>query len=518
MKRSEMIQAVKTTDSWDMIIIGGGATGLGVAVDAASRGYKTLLLEKDDFAKGTSSRSTKLVHGGVRYLEQGNISLVFEALKERGLLKKNAPHLVHDQSFLVPFYNRWRGPYYWLGLKIYDLMAGNLGLGPSKYLSLEKTLDRVPTLKKEKLRGGILYFDGQFDDSRLAINLAQTSAEQGGTLINYMKVTGLIKSGGEVCGVHAQDMLNGDKYEIKGETIVNATGVFTDSIRKMDNPEASSIITPSQGIHIVIDKHFLPGDTAIMIPKTSDGRILFALPWYDKVMVGTTDTPVENIKSEPEALEKEIDFILEHTAKYLTDAPSKSDIKSIFAGLRPLVTDPDAEDTAEVSRDHSLLVSKSGLMTIAGGKWTTYREMAEDVVDKAIEKGGLSEQDCITEDLKIHGWKQNVNPDTPLSYYGSDKENVEQLVTEDSELGERLHSRLPYIKAEVVWAVRNEMAMTVEDFCARRTRALLLDAKASLEMAPEVASLMADEAGYNEQWVEKQLEEYKKLVEIYQPK
>lgn len=518
MKRTEMIQAVKTTDRWDMIIIGGGATGLGVAVDAASRGYKTLLLEKDDFAKGTSSRSTKLVHGGVRYLEQGNVSLVFEALKERGLLKKNAPHLVHDLSFLVPFYNRWRGPYYWLGLKIYDLMAGNLGLGPSKYLSLEKTLDRVPALKKEKLCGGILYFDGQFDDSRLAINLAQTSAEQGGTLINYMKVTGLIKAGGKVHGVQAHDMLNGDDYEIKGETVVNATGAFTDSIRKMDNPEASSIITPSQGIHIVIDKHFLPGDTAIMIPKTSDGRILFALPWYGKVMVGTTDTPVEEIKSEPEALENEIDFILEHTAKYLTDAPEKSDIKSVFAGLRPLVTDPDAEDTAEVSRDHSLLISKSGLMTIAGGKWTTYREMAEDVVDKAIEKGGLSEQNCITENLKIHGWKQGVNPDSPLSYYGSDQENVEQLVAEDPELGERLHSRLSYIKAEVVWAARNEMAMTVEDFNARRTRALFLDAEASLEMAPEVARLMAREAGYDNQWIEKQLEDYKKLVEIYQPK
>ncbi|GAA5523047.1 FAD-dependent oxidoreductase [Aliifodinibius salicampi] len=518
MKRTEMVQAVKATDRWDMIIIGGGATGLGVAVDAASRGYKTLLLEKDDFAKGTSSRSTKLVHGGVRYLEQGNISLVFEALKERGLLKKNAPHLVHDQSFLVPFYSRWRGSYYWLGLKIYDLMAGNLGLGSSKYLTLEKTLDRVPTLKKEKLRGGILYFDGQFDDSRLAINLAQTSAEQGGTLINYMKVTGLMKSGGKVYGVQVQDMLNGDEYEIEGETVVNATGVFTDSIRKMDNPEASPIITPSQGIHIVIDKHFLPGDTAIMIPKTSDGRILFALPWYDKVMVGTTDTPVEEIKSEPEALENEIDFILEHTAKYLTDAPTKSDIKSIFAGLRPLVTDPDAEDTAEVSRDHSLLISKSGLMTIAGGKWTTYREMAEDVVDKAIEKGGLSEQECITENLKIHGWKQGDNPDSPLSYYGSDKENVEQLVAEDPELGERLHSQMPYIKAEVVWATRNEMAMTVEDFNARRTRALLLDAEASLEMAPEVARLMAREAGYDDQWIEKQLEDYKKLVEIYQPK
>lgn len=512
-----MIQSVKdATGAWDFIIIGGGATGLGTAVDAASRGYKTLLLEMDDFAKGTSSRSTKLVHGGVRYLEQGNVPLVLEALKERGLLIQNAPHLVHDQSFVVPYYNWWRGAYYWLGLRIYDILSGKLGLGPSKFLSAGKTLNEVPTLKSDGLRGSIIYHDGQFDDSRLAINLAKTSAREGGVLINYMKVTGLLKSSQKMQGVKAKDMLSGEEYEIPGRAVINATGVFTDTILKMDEVDAKPVIKPSQGIHLVIDKHFLPGQTAIMIPKTRDDRILFALPWHDKVMVGTTDTPVENITSEPEAMEKEIDFILKHAAEYLAEAPTRADIRSVFAGLRPLVKNGDSEDTSDISRDHSLMVSLSGLITIAGGKWTTYRKMAEDVVDRASGVANLDGRQCKTETLKIHGWDKDINQNDPLHYYGSDKSAIKELVEERPELGEPLHERLPYIKGEVVWATRNEMAMTVEDFNSRRTRALFLDAKASAEMAPEVARLMAEEAGHDERWITTQVDAYKELAKSYQ--
>lgn len=507
-------------DDWDFVIIGGGATGLGTAVDAASRGYKTLLLEMGDFASGTSSRSTKLVHGGVRYLEQGNISLVWEALKERDLLLKNAPHLVQKQSFLVPHYKWWEGLYYWLGLRIYDFLAGRSGIGHSEHLSLEETLERIPKINPDGLRGSVLYYDGQFDDSRLAVNLAQTSAEEGGVLINYMKVTGLIKSDSKVRGVKARDMLNGETYTIKGRALVNATGVFTDTILEMDDSITGSIIEPSQGIHIVIDEHFLDGDTAIMIPKTSDGRVLFAIPWYDKVMIGTTDTPVDNISAEPEAMEEEINYILKHAAKYLAEKPTKADIRSVFAGLRPLVKSDNSlgDDTSEISRDHSLLVAPSELITIAGGKWTTYRKMAEDVVDRASQVAGLEERTCVTEDLRIHGWDRNIDKGDPLSYYGNDRADIKKIVKENPELGERLHDKLPYIKAEVIWATRNEMAMTVNDFISRRTRALFLDAKASEEMAPEVAQLMAEETGNGDEWIKDQIEALKKLVSSYQVK
>ncbi|MEX0773967.1 MAG: glycerol-3-phosphate dehydrogenase/oxidase [Balneolales bacterium] len=517
MKRSRMVQSVKEkTDAWDFIIIGGGATGLGVAVDAASRGYKTLLLEMDDFAKGTSSRSTKLIHGGIRYLQQGNISLVLEALKERGLLIQNAPHLVRNQSFIVPNYLWWESLFYGIGLKIYDILAGKRGLGPSKHLSLKKTLEHAPTLSSRGLRGGVIYHDGQFDDSRLAISLAKTSAENGGVLINYMKVTELMKTNDKVQGVKAKDMLSGESFEIKGRVVINATGVFTDAVLKMNDPDSEPIMTPSQGVHIVLDKHFLPGDAAIMVPHTDDGRILFAVPWHDKVVLGTTDTAVDDISTEPKALEAEIDFILEHAQKYLTGNPERKDIRSVFAGLRPLVTMGNNKKTASISRDHTLLVAPSGLVTITGGKWTTYRKMAKDVVDQAAAVAGLEPVKCVTEKLRIHGWTKNLNENNPLYYYGSDLQEIKKIVDEDPELGNFLHERLPYIKAEVIWATRNEMAMTVEDFNARRTRALLLDAKASEEMAPEVARLMAEEAGHGPKWINTQIEAYSKLAHSYQ--
>ena len=500
---------------WDFVVIGGGATGLGVGVDAASRGYKTLLLEQHDFAKGTSSRSTKLVHGGVRYLRQGNISLVLEALHERGLLIRNAPHLVSHQAFIVPNYEWWDGPFYGAGMKVYDLLAGKLGLGPSKHLSKAETLNRIPTLEPKGLRGGVVYFDGQFDDSRLAINLAQTMGEHGGLPINYMQVTGFTKAGEMIDGVIARDMETGEEHDIRSRVVVNATGVFTDDILKMENPAADPIITPSQGVHVILDKEFLPGDSAIMVPQTADGRVLFAVPWHDKVVVGTTDTRVPEVSLEPRPLEEEIQFILDHAAIYLSKDPTRADVKSAFAGLRPLVKAGDGKSTAAISRDHYLVISESGLVTITGGKWTTYRKMAEDTVNQALLVAGLNEQPCVTRDLRIHGWLKSFDKDDPLHYYGSDGIHIKKIVSADPAMGVKLHPDLPYIKAEVVWSVREEMARTVEDYLARRSRSLLLDARASIAMAPAVAQIMAEELGRDRAWQADQVTTYSGLAMEY---
>ena len=516
MDRSKLLQSVKNNTRYlDVLVIGGGATGLGVAVDSASRGYKTLLLEMHDFSKATSSRSTKLVHGGVRYLQQGDLSLVIEALHERGLLIQNAPHLVSNQAFIVPSYEWWNGPFYGVGLKVYDLLAGKLGLGPSKVLSREETMKLIPTLEPEGLRGGVIYYDGQFDDSRLAINLAQTIYDLGGTPINYMKVTGLLKSKDLIDGVQATDMESGESFDINARVVINATGIFADSIIRMDQPDMEQLVQPAQGVHIVLDKEFLPGDSAIMVPHTDDGRVLFAVPWHDKVVVGTTDTPMKEAVLEPKPLEEEVSFILRHAAKYMTKDPARSDVLSAFAGLRPLVKPPDAKSTAEISRSHHLQVSESGLVTIAGGKWTTYRKMGEDTVDQAAIVAGLNERECQTSNLRIHGWLKNVDRSDHMYVYGSDQVSIRKLIDEQPELEQKIHERLPHIKAEVVWAVRNEMARTVEDVLARRTRSLLLDARASIEMAPEVARLMAKEMGYDEQWQTDQIKEYEELARGY---
>ena len=516
MDRAHSIQRLQDpTEIWDLIVIGGGATGLGAAVEGASRGYKTLLVEQHDFAKGTSSRSTKLVHGGVRYLQQGNVSLVLEALHERGLLLQNAPHLVHNQSFIVPNYVWWEGPFYGVGMKVYDLMAGRLGLGPSKLLSREETLQRIPTLEPEGLRGGVIYHDGQFDDSRLAINLAQTLVDLGGAPVNYLKVTGLLKANGFVHGLRAVDNETGREYEIKGRVVINATGVFTDSILQMDDPAARNLVAPSQGIHLVFDKEFLAGDSAIMVPKTDDGRVLFAVPWHGKVVVGTTDTPVAEPTLEPRALDEEIDFILKHAARYLTKDPKRADALSVFAGLRPLVKPADNRGTAAISRDHFLVVSPSGLVTITGGKWTTYRRMGEDTINQAAQVAGLDERESRTKNLRIHGWLENADRRDLLYVYGSDAPAIRQMIQDQPALGEKLHLRLPYVKAEVVWAARHEMARSVEDVLARRTRALLLDARASIEAAPTVAEIMAVELGRDEGWKQTQIKEYTSLAKGY---
>jgi len=516
MTRPDMLAAATASrEPWDLVVIGGGATGLGIAVDSAARGYRTLLLEQHDFAKGTSSRSTKLIHGGVRYLQQGNVGLVLEALRERGLLTQNAPHLVGHLSFIVPNYTWWEAPFYGVGLKIYDLLAGKLGLGPSKHLSREETLQRLPTLEPEGLKGGIIYYDGQFDDARLAVTLAQTAADHGATLLNYAPVVALVKKSDLVRGVVARDAETGREFEAAARVVINATGVFTDSVRRLDEPEAEPLVTVSQGVHIVLPKSFLPGDSAIMVPKTDDGRVLFAIPWHGRALIGTTDTPVAEAELEPRALPEEIDFLLTHAARYLSKDPRREDVLSVFAGLRPLRKTDGTGDTASVPRDHGVLVSKSGLVTITGGKWTTYRKMAEDTVNQAATVGEIDERPCITNSLRLHGWQNPPTSPGLLQCFGSDAEKLRELTASQPDLAAPLHAALPVTAAEIVWAARHEMARTVEDALARRTRALLLDARASAEAAPRAAGLMARELGRDEAWQHEQVRAYRALAKDY---
>ena len=517
MKRYKQLRKAKADVEWDIVVIGGGASGLGVALESATRKYKTLLLEGADFSKGTSSRSTKLVHGGVRYLAQGDISLVLEALRERGLMRQNAPHLVKNQSFIIPNYEWWGGPFYTIGLKVYDMMAGKLGLGPSVHLTKQETLEALPTLKEEGLTGGVIYHDGQFDDARLSINLTQTIIDYDGVAVNYTKVIGLLKDkDGMICGVQVQDLIDGEIFEVKAKAVVNATGVFTDEILRMDDANAAKKVVPSQGIHLVLDHDFLRGDHAIMIPKTDDGRVLFAVPWRGKVVVGTTDTLIENASLEPRALEEEIEFILNTAGRYLTRSPKRSDVRSIFAGLRPLAA-PEGEDkkTKEISRSHKVIVSLSGLITITGGKWTTYRKMGEDTINNAVILAGLPERPCQTENLAIHGYTKNIDLNDHFYVYGSEAKAIKELIENDPELGEKLHERLDFTVAEVVWACKKEMAMTLDDVLARRVRALYLDARAAEEMAPKVAKIMAVELDKDATWITQQVEEFSELAKGY---
>ncbi|MBF8963660.1 glycerol-3-phosphate dehydrogenase/oxidase [Pontibacter sp. FD36] len=522
--REAMLRQLAEVPKWDVLVIGGGSTGLGTALDAASRGYKTLLLEQSDFAKGTSSRSTKLVHGGVRYLAQGNIRLVFEALRERGLLLRNAPHVVSVQPFVIPCYSWWQRFFYGTGLTLYDLLAGRYSLGRTSWWSRKTVFEQMPTIKSENLKGGIVYYDGQFDDARLALNIAQTCAEQGGTVLNYVRVTGLMKGAdGKVTGVEAQEVESGQPYTLKAKAVVNATGVYVDKILQFDQPDQKPLVMPSQGVHVVLDKSFLPGDTAMMIPETPDGRVLFAIPWQGQVLVGTTDTPLQELSLEPVALDAEINFILQTAGAYLLKAPTRQDVLSVHAGLRPLAA-PDSKtgNTKEISRSHKLLVASSGLITITGGKWTTYRQMAEETVNEAIQVAGLPDKTCITKKLAIHGaipersgWSSSLPPG--LSAYGSDAPDLQALTQSEPELAQKLHPDFSYTLAEVVWAVRHEMARTVEDVLARRLRVLFLDARAALEMAPVVATVLARELNHDEVWQREQVAAFELLAKYYLP-
>ena len=510
-----MLRRLDEPGRWDIVVVGGGATGLGCAVDAAARGYRTLLLERADFASGTSSRSTKLAHGGVRYLQRGDVALVTEALHERGLLRRNAPHLVHDLQFVVPNYDWWEAPFYGIGLKVYDLLAGKLGFGTSRILSREQTIERIPTIETEGLRGGVLYFDGQFDDARLAINLAQTAAKQGAALLNYAAVTELLHRDSLIDGLVVEDLESAGRREIRARSVVNATGVFSDSIRRLDDAAVTPIIRASQGIHIVLDRNFVPGDSAIMVPHTDDGRVLFAIPWHGRVLVGTTDTPVESIESEPRPFPDEVDFLLRHCARYLTRDPQASDVLSVFAGLRPLVRSGGAESTAEISRDHTVSVSRSGLVTIAGGKWTTYRKMAQDTIDQAAVVGGLPTRPCVTSEINAHGYHAHAERFGRLAPYGSDAPAIEQLAASDPNCAALLHPSFEHRACEVIWAVRAEMARTVHDVLARRTRMLLLNARASIEAAPTVAAILSRELDRDERWAQDQVREYERRARGY---
>lgn len=507
MTRLEMTRRLADrSEPWDMIVVGGGATGVGAAIDAASRGYEVLLLEQSDFGKGTSSRSTKLVHGGVRYLEQGNISLVMEALKERGLLFQNAPHLVRNLGFVVPSYDWWQAPFYGLGLKLYNVLAGKYGFGTSRILSREETLAQLPSLKTEGLRGGVIYYDGQFDDTRLLIHMVATAAEQGATLLNYAPVTALTKDADDfIDGVIGHDAETSAEFRAKGKVVINATGAFSDNLRRQADLSVKPMIAPSQGIHLVFDRSFVPGDSAIMVPHTSDGRVMFAIPWHNHTLVGTTDTPIPTAMLEPVAMEQEIDFILDTAALYLAKKPTRQDVLSVFAGVRPLVKSAGAGNTAALSRDHTIHIEQSGLLTICGGKWTTYRRMAEDCVNQAAMLAHLPERPCQTEHLKIHGFHEESAPAGHLYVYGSDAGKVRELMEADPDFATQMHPDLPYVGAEVAWATRYEMARTVEDVLARRTRALFLNAKAAIAMAARVAEIMARELGRDEAWKAEQI-------------
>lgn len=517
MKRSDHLAKLHSDTVWDILIIGGGATGLGIAVDAATRGYQVALVEKDDFAKGTSSRSTKLVHGGVRYLAQGNIKLVREALKERGILLRNAPHLTRRQPFIVPSFNFIDKYYYGLGLGVYDLLAGKLQIGKVSILGKREVLKRMPAVKEEGLDGGVEYYDGQFDDARLAINLAQTAAAFGACLVNHAEVDDLLRDGKKLIGAVVFDHLSGELINVKARTVINATGVFADGVIQMENKESSPLLSPSQGIHLVVDRSFFPGDTALMIPKTDDGRVLFAVPWHDKVVLGTTDTVVDEVRDEPIAQEDEIEFILSHFSRYTTQILRRQDVRSMFVGLRPLVRSSNATSTALISRDHTIVVSPGGLITIIGGKWTTYRKMAKDAVDNAAFVGKLQKRPCVTEDLRIHGWKEPSPEDGHLSIYGSDAAGIKALVARVPSLGELIHERSYYTKAEVIWAVKEEMAITVEDVLARRLRLLFLDARAAMEAAETVAILMAGELGMGADWIAHETEAFNAVAANYIP-
>ena len=516
MNRNEELQKLSHEKEFDIIIIGGGATGLGCAVDAARRGYKTLLLEKNDFAKGTSSRSTKLVHGGVRYLAQGNIRLVREALLERGRLLQNAPHLCHRLSFVVPSYKWWHKWYYGVGLWIYEHLSGELSLGKTRLLSKKSTLQYLPDLMLHNLNGGVLYFDGQFDDSRLAVNLAQTAIEQGAVVINYLGAIGFIKEQNTITGVKVKDEICGNEFEIRAKVVINATGAFADSILQMAQGYSDKTIAPSQGIHLVVENHFFKGDAGMMLPKTDDGRVLFFIPWEGKVILGTTDTPVEEISDEPRPLKEEIDFIIHHFNRYAATNITYNDIKSVFVGLRPLAKVTGVIKTSVMPRDHVIKVLSSGLVHVTGGKWTTYRNMAKHTVTKAVRSSELVFKRCKTKHLKIHGWTDKKD-ETHLSLYGSDAPEILQMKAENSSLSEKIHPNYSYTKAEILWILQNEMALTIEDILARRIRLLFLDAQAAMEAAPLVGAMLATHLGMNKQWEKEQLEAFINLAEGYLP-
>ena len=491
MNRSSNINLLNNNKKYDFIIIGGGASGLGCALDASSRGYSVVLLEKFDFCKGTSSRSTKLIHGGVRYLEKGQIGLVYEALKERDILKKNAPHLVKQVGFLIPVYNYFFKFYYFFGLKIYDFISGNLSFKKSKIVNKNSAIEFVPNVSKKNLKGGVVYYDGQFDDSRLGIDIAHTSEANKAILINYISVESLIKENGKIKGVVATDTVSNNIYSIRGNNIINATGVFSKSIMDMDSNKFKSVIRPSQGVHLVVDKTFLKGKFGILVPKTSDGRVLFAVPWLDNVIIGTTDSVVDKPTFNPVATQIEIDFILENLKNYLEFYPKRKDIKSVFVGLRPLVASNLNSKSKDLSRKHKILVSESGLVSVIGGKWTTYRKMANKVIDIALKKTNLPFVKSDTGNIKIENGLRNID-------FSKKSLSHDFFLT----------------KEMIIHYVRNEMALNLDDIMSRRSRCVFLNTKESIRIAPKVVEIMSKELSKDEAWIKEQLKTFYSLTNI----
>jgi glycerol-3-phosphate dehydrogenase len=519
--RTEMLKRIKG-GAFDVLVVGGGATGLGVAVDSAQRGYNTCLLEAFDFAKGTSSRTTKLVHGGVRYLQQLDFQLVVEALRERGLMHENAPHLVHPLRFVIPRYGWWQGPFYGAGLMLYDLLAGRRNFARSRWLNAAQTTAALPTLVRAGLRGGIEYHDGQFDDSRMAVSLARTAASLGAAIANGMRATGLLKDvHGRVCGVNAFDAESGRTISVNAKVVVNACGIFSDELRTADDPAAPRMITPAQGVHLVLQRSFFPGSHALMVPRTDDGRVLFLIPWHGRVVIGTTDTPVPALQVEPRPLPEEINFILRNAGRYLQRPPTRADVLSVFTGMRPLVHAGGINaPTKSISRSHKVLVSASGLVSVMGGKWTTYRSMAADTMEQAIKAGGLEPRACGTATLRVHGWLPTTAPATPeadwLRVYGSDAAAVLAVCAELPQWGLAMHPALPYPLGVAAHAARHEMARCTEDVLARRTRALFLDARAAAECAPAVAAVLAMELQRDSDWAVRDAAAFQELALVYQ--
>lgn len=519
--RAELVARLAEPRQYDIAIVGGGATGLGVALDAAARGFSVVLVESHDFAKGTSSRATKLVHGGVRYLAQGNIALVTEALRERTLLLKNAPHLAQPLAFVMPAYKWWESAFYGIGLKMYDALAGKAGLGKTEFLSKAEVLGLLPTARPDQLKGGVKYWDGQFDDARMALALARTAAKHGALLVNYCHASDLRYENGKVSGLTCQDALSGKSYNINARCVVNAAGVWVDELRMKDGlvnsqsggKVAKPMVAPSQGVHIVVDRAFLASDVALMVPKTADGRVLFAVPWLGKVILGTTDTPRNDLDREPLAFKEEVDFILSESARYLRRAPSRADVKSIWVGLRPLVKpqNDDGDNTKGLSREHTVLVSHSGLVTVTGGKWTTYRAMAEDVLDKCAQKSLIDRRPKgVTANLKLigappRGAKLHPLSDTPGPHsYGTEQTDLMALPGAKTLLCDGVS------EAMVRFAARYEYAITVEDVLARRARLLFLDARLASAVAAKVAEILRQETG-----MDPKLESFIRLAEHY---
>lgn len=515
-REAQISRLESDNDPWDIVVIGGGATGVGVAVDAAARGYRVALLEQCDFGKGTSSRSTKLIHGGLRYLKQGRIRLVRDALIERGRLCQNAPHLVYPLPTIVPLHSRWEAIYYGIGLKVYERLSGKLSLGASKSLSLDEMRRQIPTLETRGLYGGASYLDGAFDDTRLLVNLMQTAIEHGAVCVNYTSVRGLVKEAGRVRGVVAEDLETGKTLRIASRVVVNATGPFSDQILKLDNPDATPVIAASQGIHLVFDREFLPSTSALIVPKTRDGRVIFAVPWHSHAVIGTTDTPRDDMPLEPRPLAGEVDFILETIAPYLSHKPQRGDIRSVFAGIRPLVRGGDSSNTSKLGRDHEVRISSTGLISVLGGKWTTYRKMAEDCVDHAARLAELKPAECSTKSMYVHGHPGEASRER-FNEYGSDATTLEQLLASTPNANEQLAERLPYVAGQAIFAARHEMARSVEDVLARRTRALFLDAEAAIAAAPRVAGLLSAELHRDSKWQADQLEKFRLVADAYRP-